>query len=380
MKKAITTKIFHTNKARMAGYSLVELMIGLSLGMVLTAGVTSMYVQSKNNYQRMSDEVLRIGNAQYLGNTLRQEIQGAGYWGAYTKVGNASVLINPCSTTLADLELAIDQPVVGFDSPASSPLSCLTNSNFVAGTDILVLRRAASMPVRDPDAMVNGDVYVQSNPQEIMLQLGNPAGFVPSALNAGNAVKDVGTTPGGNAPSIMIKRNIQDADPVKTGSRLAADVRKYHTDIYFVSPCTISANATSICTGGNDDGGDPLPSLKKLELTAAGGALRFEVVTVAEGVENMQIQYGIDTSPENEPGSGSPDFYTSNPSIADLEGLVSLDLAVLIRDRLPSQFNNQNIYTLADEQVGPFNDRFSRQVLNSNYRIANLSMRRAGSN
>ena len=370
----------YTQFASSKGYSLLELMIGMSLGLVLTLGVSSMYTQSSGNYQRMSDEVLRIGNTQYVGNVLRKEIQGAGYWGAYTGFETPAVWVDPCSTDLASLEQGVHQPVLGYNSPANSPLACLNSNNHVSGTDILVLRRASGLAVSADHAMVNNDVYIQANPQEFVLEYGNSGGFFPALLNGDNSIASVGTSPNGGAASILIKRNTPDANPVINATRLAADVRKYRTDIYFVAPCTIPSDGSDVCTGTMDDGGEPVPSLKKLELSAQSGNLQFDVVTIAEGVSNMQILYGIDSSDEETPGSGSPDNFIAAPTLVDLNNVVSLQVSLLIRDKSRGEFQNQNTYNLAGQIVGPFNDYYSRQALNSNYRIANLSMRRAGSN
>src|SRR5207237_180954 len=70
------------------------------------------------------------------------------------------------------------------------------------------------------------------------------------------------------------------------------------THIYFVA--------------NNDKPGDGIPPLKRAELGVnAGGAAAFNVVPLVEGVENLQLEYGLDTAV---PTTGSPAVYTADPS------------------------------------------------------------------
>ncbi len=368
---------------RSKGYSLIELMIGLSLGLVLTMGITSIYVQSKNNYERIAEETTRSSTSQYIGSLLRREIQGAGYWGELIDPDPRTTYIDPCVLTITNYLNGIYQPVFGFNSPGSSPLSCIANNNFVPGTDILILRRASSLPITDAagsNPIIPGDVYIQTNPASTLIEIG-ASSYVPPKLNADNSVAQEGTTPAGNATTVKVKRNIDDpGDDPELGVRLGAEIRKYVLEVFFVSPCTISADGTGVCTGTDDDGGEPLPSLKKLELRSVNGVLQLETQVLAEGVEDMQIQYGIDTSAAESLGSGGANLYKANPTADEFKDVVSVQVAVLMRDNVNSGFVDTNTYTLLDKVVGPFNDIYPRNVLNGNYRIVNLSMRRAGSN
>ena len=105
------------------------------------------------------------------------------------------------------------------------------------------------------------------------------------------------------------------------------------TRIYFVAPCSSPASGTT-CTGSSDDGGTPIPTLKRLELSSSG----FTVSSVAEGVEMMKVQYGIDDSPSTtntstgKIGDGVPDSYVSAPSLAQFANAVSVRVDLLVRN------------------------------------------------
>ncbi len=87
----------------------------------------------------------------------------------------------------------------------------------------------------------------------------------------------------------------------KDGTTLA-DSRAYVERIYFVSPCNVFESGQSACTAAAD-GGKPIPTLKRLELSVVGGATAFVLTPLVEGVENMQLDYGVDTE-----GVGRPAY------------------------------------------------------------------------
>src|SRR4029077_8957654 len=73
----------------------------------------------------------------------------------------------------------------------------------------------------------------------------------------------------------------------------AALIYQFRTHIYFVA--------------NNDKPGDGIPTLKRAEL----GPGAFSIVPLVEGVENLQLEYGLDTAV---PTTGSPAAYTAAPS------------------------------------------------------------------
>ncbi len=366
-----------TNLKQQSGYSLIELMIAMFLGGLLSAGAVQMFATSNENYRRLGDEVVLINNGQFVNNMLRREIQNAGHWGYFSDFEEVAYPLDVCSTELSVLRKAISHPVYGFNSPGASPIGCLPGNNFVAGTDILVIRRASTAPLLDGDQPETGDVYIQSNASDFEIQIGQAGNFIAPSLGAGNTVSEVGTTASGGNPAIRQRMNVPGADPLVMGLRVAAPIRKYRTDIYFIAPCTIPSNEGEVCTGAQDDGGAPVPTLKRLVLTSVGGGTGFAVETLAEGVENMQIQYGIDQSPPETLGSGAADIYVETPTNAQWPNVVNINVSLLIRSAEDGGFLDENTYDLGNGvNVGPFNDAFTRKVYSSNFRLVNVSMRR----
>src|SRR5678809_1005243 len=87
--------------------------------------------------------------------------------------------------------------------------------------------------------------------------------------------------------------NLMNKDPTKY-----APIRKYHVHIYFVAPCSVPTGGGTVCTGSSDDNGRPIPTLKRIELASNG---TMNVISLVEGIENLQVDYGIDGDKDGVP-------------------------------------------------------------------------------
>jgi len=146
-----------------------------------------------------------------------------------------------------------------------------------------------------------------------------------------------------------------------------ANQYQYRTNIYFVA--------------NNDNAGDGIPTLKRLELGLNGNT--FSIVPLVEGIENLQIEYGIDTSV---PTTGTPAVYNANPDTYSTatytacvasptscwRNVVAAKINILARNTSTTQgYVDNKAYTLglnADgtaNTVGPFNDAYKRHAYES---------------
>ncbi|MFD2270061.1 hypothetical protein ACFS07_00270 [Undibacterium arcticum] len=175
-------------------------------------------------------------NGRYAMQQLQDDIQLAGYYGEYWRLGALpATLPDPCATATPALVTGIPLPIQGYDSPATvpSPLSgCLPDANHLAGTDILVIRRVDTTSVPIASA-VAAQPYLQAG-------LLAPAPEFTYVLGTGT-------------DTTVFNLTKRDGTP--------ANLRKYLTDIYFVSPCSVPTGAGSTCTR-SDDNGKPIPTLK----------------------------------------------------------------------------------------------------------------------
>ncbi len=328
------------------GFSLVELMIALVIGLLLVAAVVTLMVDSRRNQSEVTESARMIENGRYALTVLAEDIQHAGFYGNLHQTGTLpGTLPDPCQFSLTALNTGLALPIQGYEGNSSSPISCIASADYLPNTDILVIRRTSTEAAT---TLAANEIYLQSRGLQYVLDTGsNAANFVLTQRD--------GTTP--------------------------AAIRKLRVHIYFVSPCSVPVSTN--CSAAAD-GGNPIPTLKRLELTTDGSAAVFSVVPLVEGVENLQVDYGIDRSGDGSPnasGTGTNDAYVSIPAtVDDWSQVVTLRLHLLARQIARSSgHTDSKSYVLGlSGSVGPFSDSFRRHVFTSTVRAINPSSRRGG--
>lgn len=335
-----------TAPAKVRGFSLIELMIAMTLGLILLAGVTTLVTNTSQSHREVARAGRLMENGRYAMDLLREEARHAGFYGRFTALAAPAAGVDPCATAIADLENGLPYAVQGLDDETGNPaLSCLGDDQHMDDTDILVVRRAATAPTAVAD-LEPGAPYIQAHANQYRL-------FAASATQSTN-----------EANFDLTERD---------GSR--TPIRRLRVDIYFVSPCKQNS-----CAGVSD----PVPTLKRLELWTGGAAPAFtaDPVPLVEGVQNLQIDYGIDRNADGAPDETNPgdgDDYEQLPDDAGEWGnVVALRLNLLVRSvNLSAGHTDEKRYVLGEHgSVGAFDDNFKRHVFSSSARVVNRSSRR----
>lgn len=326
-----------------AGFSLVELMVTMAVGLVLLGGLVSIVVSTSESNRQIEASSRQVENGRYSVAILTRAIQHAGFYGTLSALGTVPPGTSPCLTAVSDLEAQMVLPIQGYDAPvavgAGTDLPCIAEENHLAGTDVVVMRRATSA-ITAATALSPDEVYLQSTPAQALIRMGDPANFT-----------------------------------LATHTGTAAPIRKYRVEIYFVSPCSVPAPSSGGLCDASADGGRPIPTLKRLSLRGDGTALAWFEEPIAEGIETLQIDYGIDTD-----GDGSANSYVTAPTTAaDWTNVMTLKLHVLARNIEPSSgYVEQKTYNLglADAAYTPTATNYRRHLFASAVRVINLSSRR----
>ena len=246
---------------RMRGMTLVELMVGLALGLLMTTALLLLFANASANGSNLARAGAHIENGRYVSDLLRDELRMAGYYGEVAMANAEWDAPDPCTlvpTGWSGAPLTLPTPVAGYD--ATEVLPCLTRRK--AGTHAIVVRRL------EPDAVD------------------------PAALPPGNARHHVQYSHCANdPPATALVFGVQPASfSLRTRDCAAANrVRAYVSRIYYVADCYRCGER------GDDD-----PTLKRVELL--GG--RLVTTALADGVDDLRFEYGFDTD-----GNGSPDVY-----------------------------------------------------------------------
>ena len=89
---------------------------------------------------------------------------------------------------------------------------------------------------------------------------------------------------------------------------------------------------------------------------------------LATGIENLQIEYGIDTTED-----GHPNMYSSNPSLAEIQGVVAARIFLLARTTgIDTRYTNNKTYSISNAADFNPTDSFHRRVFSTNVSIQNI--------
>jgi type IV pilus assembly protein PilW len=351
------------------GFTLVELMVSLALGMLIVSGMLALIARNSETRGEIEKAGRQIENGRYAIQRLTEDIHHAGYYGEFYDFPTGTVLpANVCDVTLAGLKTAMSFPIQAFTAAATPP-SCINAADFVAGTNVLVVR-FVSPATTLAEGWVTGDLATNLAPGVVYMQpYVDGANFATRATAATDFITNKISGPGGVAVS--------------------APIYRYITRIYFISPCSRPVGAN--CSSAADDGA-PIPTLKMVELGSNGTAgsppaftngtapaFSATPISVAEGIERLEYDYGIDSD-----GDGAPDApYKSCAPCTATEWstqVVSVRINLLARNAERSNgYSDAKTYDMglsgaASAPGGALN--YKRHVFQVVVRLNNQSMRR----
>jgi len=321
-------------RAGQRGVTLVELMVALLLGVLLSAAAVSAYLGSKRHYV-YERQLARIQeNGRYAKRLLAAELQMAGFYGGLLDTADlepAAVGVD-CSDAEWALHPAVPLDLVDDHSAASAPLSlsatrytCIDGAAVRPGTDLLAIKRTAAAP-----SMLRGQVADELTAAD------SDAWFLRTLDGADPAWLSV-------PPAALLSAGM--ADPA--ASYWEAVARIFFVRRYAREP------------------GDGIPALCMALL--AGNAMTTRCLV--EGVENLQLELGIDTDTD-----GIANRYVQNPAPAELGRAVTARVHLLLRSLTPLPgYRDSGTYRLGQHDlpaVPP--DGHMRRVFSTTIRLHNL--------
>ena len=315
---------------RQSGLTLVEIMVALAIGSFLIIGAVQIYNQSRQAFV-VNESIARVQEtAQFAMDTIEADLRMASNWGRNSRglaVEGRSLIgdANPTGLTEpvgvngscgADWAFNLATAIDGTDNGYG--LACAGIGGSVATSDVVTIRRASVLPA----PLEDGRLQIQSTRiQGELFETDNvPAAFVP-----------VTNHPITGAPTSATHNLIVNS--------------------YYVSP-------TSTLIPG-------VPTLRRKTLTVRAGLPFIEDQEVAPGVENIQLQLGIDVDEDNtvdryvQPGD---EIY--NPSAAGYvpgARVMTARIWLVVRG-VTTEFGLQDnrTYNPGNANLGTMNDSFRR--------------------
>lgn len=310
------------------GFSLIEMMISITIGLMIIAAMIGVLSSNSRNV-RTNDRTSELqSNGRYALDHLKRELRHAGYrgytWAEPNTPTTAIAVNNECLEAGAAADTFVQnirQGIWGANDTNPFAANCLPAANWLRG-DVLVIRRAASMPA-GAAALAANTLYLRSS----------------------YAVGEVF-----QAPQIA-------SAPVVTG--LPLDDFAMQEYVYYI---------------GSDDNDAAVPALRRVSLQA--NAMVDEMVV--SGVEQMQVQYGrLDTASNTQYFNANNISGASSDSPATLSAYAwdevnSVRIWLLARtSRGENGYSNTNSHMMGDTIYGPVNDSFRRQLFTAVVQLRN---------
>lgn len=333
---------------RMKGFSLIELMIALTLGLVAIAAVGSVFIFGSRSYKeddrvaRMQDE-LRFAMAQ-----LSADLEMAGFFAQERNLLNNLAISGlvaddeDCGPTTDGLAAGagnnwtyMERRAAVFTrgnataAQANAAFPCISTAEFYTGprnegTDIVAVKRLAGSNTTTEET---GRVYFKTNGVQSTLYRHTGGACTPANASVKTAC---------NAP------------PPTSGN---IEIYAFRPAIWYLRKWP------------QGDSGVVVPSLCR-KLLNTDDPPEFEHECLAQGIEDMQLEFGVDTN-----NNGVPDFYTeydAMPAINVLATIVAVRVHLLGRAVEADQSHTDiKTYTLAGRSHAPFNDKYHRRTISS---------------
>lgn len=329
------------------GFTLVELMIAVTLGLMILAGMTTLFVNNTQVQGEIEKANRQVENGRFAVALMSGDLRNAGFYGEFdpTRLATPAALPDPCALSVAAWKAALPLHVQGVDNVGAGAGAPDCIADVRAGTDVLVVRHTRTCVAGEGNCepVSAGGPFFQAS-------LCNN----PSELDSG----DVNDHYALDFTFAGMTRHRRDCNQ-GAGSGTLAPTRVYETHVYFVA--------------NNDNAGDGIPTLKRAELRTVDGAPGMTVVPLVEGIENLQIEYGIDTS-----GDAVSDVYTADPGTAgNWRNTMAVKLYLLARNLTPSQgYTDTKSYRLGANSVAAAGDQYKRHVFQALVNLPNPAGRK----
>jgi type IV pilus assembly protein PilW len=361
---------------RQRGVTLVELMVALVLGLVLTGGAIQVFIGQRTTYG-FNEGLSRLQeNGRFALDTLNYRVRMAGYKGCLSDIATHNNL-NGGTTSLA---FNFDEGLRGFEAGGTAPgaLFAATSSNpansstsgdwspalhadlvgsVIPGSDVIVVRNvspsahALVSPFND-----SAQIFVDAAPTDYTPgEIGIVSDCQQSSVFQ---ITNVSSNTGAGAFGINMTHSEASYVPGNTTANWPGDQQ------YGAGAELYRAEAWIYYVGARA-GGPPALFQRRLRLTGTTVALVGE--ELVDGVDTMQALYGIDTD-----NNGAVDQYVTANNVADWSDVVTVRVSLLMR--APDEYGTEldgAVYDVNETLFDPVDDRRVRQVFTTTIALRN---------
>jgi len=324
---------------RQSGISLVEILVSLVISLFLLGGIVQVYSGNKATFKFTGALAELQENGRFALEMMTQDLRLAGTWGCVAFDASETDNINSELTTMVNYDPLLHdfagQPPVEGD-----------NNNGLNGSDSLTIRGGKPgqsnvtgpfAPVATPEVTIAGEARIGGNDIVLVARCG-----------ANDLLIDE------DADIMRVTASFYDSNTDKTRLSLAGNkTQRYENDSSVIEMQTVTYSIQNSDLNTNE------PTLVRTEFDN-------QPEQLIEGVEDMQVLYGVD-----EDGDGFPNRYREAQDVVDFNTVVAVRIMLLLRSFDDRVTEDPQTYTFNGSPPITPNDRRIRQVFTTTIALRN---------
>ncbi len=327
------------------GFSLVELMVAMVLGLIVVVGASSVYLTSKRSLTETEQIAALSENGRFALQLISDSVRLAGFYGGIepdTITWPSAIGVDDACTGGAKA-YDTENSIFAVRAESATVLGCITDA--VIGTDVLVIKGV------DPSPLSDADPEDPSAPRDGIISF--PAGAW-SNQKAYVVTHIVGDNREGRLVALAATPPAVDfAAKFPRGTAWP-----YRLHVYYIRQGVV-----------------PTLSRKILAWDKAKGKLSMQTQDLVPGVENIRFLFGYDTGDDHT-------VYTTG-NLEEVDGadawadVISLQAFILLRSVDDDKnYKSTKTYEMGDIAIGPKEppDGFRRILLHSDIVMRNLKL------
>ncbi|MBL1143144.1 MAG: prepilin-type N-terminal cleavage/methylation domain-containing protein [Proteobacteria bacterium] len=320
------------------GFSLIELMVAMVIGLLLMSGAISLLMSNQRIYREQNEIGLLQENARFITELLHKDIRRSTFVGCVDDIEQVTNNLGGITdTSLRSFDISATTNLIeGSESGANWQPSNSADvvGTMLAGSDGITVRYLKSTGITLTASMASAADNINTDGIGSLVD----GAYVAIGDCGGTDIFQVTTATGDSTAAVLTHPGLSRTYPA--GSQ-----------IYILGTYRYGV--------GNSASGT---SNSLWRMTPAG------TEELAEGVENMQILYGEDTS-----NDGLADTFVDADTVADWSNVVAVKMAILMSTIDENSTNDVDTtpYSLLGTVVGPMNDQRRRRTFIQTIQIRN---------
>lgn len=336
------------------GLTLVELMVAITIGLIITAAVAQVYVSSRTSYT-LEEGMARVQESgRFAMEFLAYDLRMAGYSGCNSKLP-ASLITNnvdPPSDANSMTPAGISahrytgSGIASTDWSPSLPTGFFAGGEVKAGTDVVVVKYGSPQDTTVADNMIaeNGNIQIL------------PADQARLEIEA----DDVLMVSDCQKADIFRATSVSNASSKKTIAHTSGNTDVNLSKLYGMDAQLMKLISRAYYIGTATNG---QPALFRVSL---GRNLVLDREELVQGIEHMRFAFAEDTD-----NNRIPDVYRTANNVVDWTKVYGVRVGFLVRTPEITLGSDGNTYDLAGTSVGPVTDSYRRHVFNSVVQLRN---------